>query len=180
MKFKSFVFIALISGIFSCNSNKSESENQQAEETSTQEQVTTPAAAPGVVFRDLKGADVALASLKDKVVFMNFWATWCGPCRHEMPSLQALYEKHKSNPNVAFLVVEIDNKPDLASQYVNENKFTFPIYSPASEIPSDFLGQSIPTTVILDKAGQIAFRREGTTDFMSNDFTKLFEDILNK
>jgi thiol-disulfide isomerase/thioredoxin len=179
MKLK-LLTLSLVIFAASCVSKEEDStENTTANETAVTQAPSTPQTT-GVSFKTMQGDVVDLSTLSDKVVFLNFWATWCGPCIKEMPSLQALYNKYEGNPNVEFLVVEIDNRPDLAQKFVADHNFTFPIFSPASAVPETMLGQAIPTTVILDKKGDIAYRHEGMSDFVSQDFINLFEGILAK
>lgn len=170
---KRILILALIAGLTSCISKNDES----AEQTTV---IETPAVQPsgGVAFTRLDGQQVDLSALAGKVVVLNFWATWCPPCIREMPSLQAFYNRYQTSPDVEFLVVEIDNRPDLAKSFVEKNNFTFPVYSPVDMIPEAFLGQAIPTTVILNKKGEISYRHEGMSDFMAHDFLNRFEGIL--
>lgn len=171
---KQFFILALILGLSSCINTNDESTEQSAA-------TEAPAAQPsGIAFTRLDGQVVDLSALTGKVVVLNFWATWCPPCIREMPSLQAFYNKYQTSSDVEFLVIEVDNKPDLAKSFVEKNNFTFPVYSPASMIPEAFLGQSIPTTVILNKKGEISYRHEGMSDFMAPDFLHLFEGIRQK
>ena len=179
MKLK-LLTLSLVVFAASCVSKEEDStENSPSNEAAVSQAPAAPQTSE-VSFKNLKGELVNLASLSDKVVFINFWATWCGPCIKEMPSLQAFYNKYQGNPNVEFLVVEIDNRPDLAQKFVEEHNFTFPIYSPGSAVPETMLGQAVPTTVVLDKKGEIAYRHEGMSDFVSQDFVNLFEGILAK
>lgn len=178
MKLKLTV-LGLVLALVSCNnSSKGESEESAG---SIMEQQTAPVTNfVDASFVKLNGDQASLSSLKGKTVVINFWATWCGPCIKEMPSLQALYNKYQSNPNIEWLVVEIDNQPDLAKKFVENNKFTFPIYSLAAPISEKYLGGAIPTTVILDKQGEMVYREEGMTDFVSDNFINRFEGIINK
>ena len=178
MKVKILAILAF-AAILSCTNTNEESDSTETAAVSVEE-AGASAEGPEITFKKIDGEAVNISSLKGKVVLINFWATWCPPCIKEMPSLQALYNNYQSNPNVEFLVVEVDNKPDLAKKFVEDNKFTFPIYSPASSIPSTYLGQAIPTTLVLDKTGAIAYRHEGMSDFMDTNFVNLFEGILNK
>ncbi|MBX2952636.1 MAG: TlpA family protein disulfide reductase [Leadbetterella sp.] len=173
---KRILILALMAGMASCISKNDEQQEESAVVTEA------PAAQPSgsVAFTRLDGQNTDLSTLGGKVVVLNFWATWCPPCIREMPSLQALYNKYQGNPNVEFLVVEVDNKPDLAKAFVEKHNFTFPVYSPAGMIPEAFLGQAIPTTVILNKKGEISYRHEGMSDFMADDFLGEFEGILNQ
>jgi len=171
---KKILILALIAGLSACINTNEESNEESA--ASAEAPAAQPAAS-GVAFTGLDGRHVDLSSLAGKVVVLNFWATWCPPCIREMPSLQSFYNQYQGSPEVEFLVIEVDNKPDLARAFVEKNNFTFPVYSPAGMIPEAFLEQSIPTTVILNKKGEIAYRHEGMSDFMAQDFLNLFEGI---
>lgn len=170
---KKILILALIAGLSACI-NKNE---DSSEESAVTTEAPSAQPASGIAFTRLDGQHVDLSSLAGKVVVLNFWATWCPPCIREMPSLQSFYNQYQGSPEVEFLVIEVDNKPDLAKSFVEKNNFTFPVYSPAGMIPEAFLGQSIPTTVILNKKGEIAYRHEGMSDFMAQDFLNLFEGI---
>ncbi|MBE8714935.1 TlpA family protein disulfide reductase [Sphingobacterium hungaricum] len=131
-------------------------------------------------FSNEKGEIINTASLKGKVVFINFWATWCGPCIQEMPSIQVLHDKLKDNPNVEFLLVEIDHENELAKEFMEKEKLNMPIYFPEGDIPNTWLGQSIPVTVILDKEGNIAARHEGMADYSTKQVEQFIVDLSNK
>lgn len=176
----SLITILFALSLVSCQNIKDQSNNEEATSDTTTPSVTKDNVL-AASFINLEGTrSVDLASLKGKVVLINFWATWCPPCIKEMPSLQSFYNKYQANPNVEFLIVEVDQKPDLAKGFVEKNNFTFPVYSPTVSIPTSLLSDAIPTTVILDKSGEIAIRHEGMTDFMSDDFINRFEGLLNK
>lgn len=133
-----------------------------------------------VSFVNQLGETVPVASLKGKVVFINFWATWCGPCRAEMPSINVLYDKFKDNPNVVFLIVEIEGDKEKAAAFVKNEKLTLPISYPNSDIPKEWLSESIPSTVILDKDGNLATRHEGMADYSTPDVATFIQDLINK
>lgn len=108
----------------------------------------------------LNGEERSMRDLRGKVVVVNFWATWCGPCRAEMPSLQRLYEAVRDDG--VELVCISDEAPETVQQFVEEHGYTFPIYTLEGERPDDFQGRGIPATFILSKEGQIAFRHLGS------------------
>jgi thiol-disulfide isomerase/thioredoxin len=114
---------------------------------------------------DLAGNIVKLSSLKDKIVVMDFWATWCVPCMKEMPFLQKVYDKYKSNPNVVFMVINTGagNVIDDARGWVKKNKsYTFPIYFNNDKDIEKKIGYTvIPTVALLDKSGNMQFRTVG-------------------
>ncbi|RQO69702.1 TlpA family protein disulfide reductase [Pedobacter sp. KBW06] len=138
-------------------------------------------AVPGgdqVTFADGKGKSISLAELKGKVVFVNFWATWCPPCIAEMPSIQALYTKYKDNEQVVFIMVDVDGKYKQASDFMKKNGYTLPVYLPESEVPKEYFAGSMPTTVILDKSGRLAFHHLGAADYSDPEITGFIDKLL--
>lgn len=133
-----------------------------------------------VSFVNSQGETVKVGDLRGKVVFINFWATWCPPCRAEMPSINVLYENYKDNSNIVFLIVEIEGDKAKAEAFVKGQNLTLPISFPDSDIPKEWLSESIPSTVILDKEGRVATRHEGMADYSSPDVDKFIQDLINK
>ncbi|MBB1150304.1 MULTISPECIES: TlpA disulfide reductase family protein [unclassified Myroides] len=129
------------------------------------------------VFLDATGKKVSLSSLQGKVVFVNFWATWCPPCIKEMPSIEALKNKMKGK-DVVFLLVDVDGKYDKAKAFMDKRNLDLPVYTPAASISSTYLGSSIPTTVIFDKKGNMIQRIVGGVDFASEEVEKFMEQVL--
>lgn len=121
-----------------------------------------------------KGQIIKLTSLKGKKVFVNFWATWCGPCRREMPSIESLYQKVKSD-KVEFVMVALDDDFNKSINYVGQSKFTFPIYAPATPPPSLFNVQSIPTTFIFNEKGMLHKVIEGSVNYDTPEFINYFK-----
>ncbi|MBD3749439.1 MAG: TlpA family protein disulfide reductase [Sphingobacteriales bacterium] len=133
-----------------------------------------------VQFTNSEGKVLSLDDLKGKVVFINFWATWCPPCIAEMPTINSFYEKYKGNKNLVVLMVDVDGNFDKSVKFMERRKFNLEVWKPASPIPSNFLNQSIPTTVILDKKGNIAFRHEGGADYENKDFQQFINQLLQQ
>lgn len=127
----------------------------------------------------LDGKAVKLSDYRGKVVFLNFWATWCPPCRSEMPAMQALYEKLKDRGFV-ILAVDLAEKPDVVRAYVRDTKLTFPILMDATgEVGGAWGAQSIPTTYIIDKGGRVIARGIGAQwKWDSPEIVALFEKLL--
>lgn len=139
-----------------------------------------PVLAPAISFRDPEGKVVQLSDLKGKVVFINFWATWCPPCIAEMPSIEALYKKFEDNQDIVFLIVEIEANAEKAQQFMSSKNLSLPIYFPESEISEAYLSGSIPTTVIIDKTGAIASRNEGMADYSSQEVSDYISELIHK
>lgn len=126
---------------------------------------------------DAKGKITKLEDLKGKVVFINFWATWCGPCIAEMPTIQKLYDKVKDDKDVVLLTVEVENKKENAVSFMKKRNLNLPLVFPNSAIPQEFLDRSIPTTVILDKQGNIAHTTVGMADYSGQEVIDFFNEL---
>jgi len=133
-----------------------------------------------VTLQDLNGKQVNLSYLKGKVLFLNFWATWCPPCREEMPAMQKLHNRLKDRD---FLMVAIDLQ-EPASQvkkYLKEYQFTFmSLLDSKAEVGLLFGIRSIPTTLILDKQGMIIGAAIGPRDWASKKSIALFEHLIDQ
>jgi thiol-disulfide isomerase/thioredoxin len=122
--------------------------------------------------QSLDGQDFKITEAKEKVVFLNFWATWCSPCVAEMGSIQRLYEKLKDT-GVVFACIS-NEKTSKVSRFVRRKGFTFPIYTMRRLPPAVFDTQRVPATFILSRDGRIALKHIGsakwdddkTVDFM--------------
>ncbi|MFT3902919.1 MAG: TlpA disulfide reductase family protein [Niabella sp.] len=127
---------------------------------------------------DGKGDTITGSSLKGKVVFVNVWATWCPPCIAEMPSIGKLYQKFKNNPDVMFLLVDADNNMKKANRFLNRRKLDLPVHNSNMELPAEWFQGSLPTTVILDKAGNIVYRHVGAADYGNEKFARFLDGLL--
>ncbi len=126
---------------------------------------------------DTNGKTINLEDLKGKVVFMNFWATWCAPCIAEMPSIQKLYDKVKDDKEIVILTVEVEGKSDKVAKFMNRKNLTLPVVYPNSQIPTDFFNGSLPTTIILDKKGNIAHSTTGMADYSGQDILDFLDEL---
>lgn len=124
-----------------------------------------PAAIPDIVFQGTDGRLIHLANQKGKVIFINFWATWCPPCIAEMPAINSLYEKLKNNKNIVFIIVDADHDFKKSQPFMAKHHFAMPLYQAASKVPASFLSNAIPTTTIIDRSGKVVFHQEGSADY---------------
>ena len=145
----------------------------------TKQQVQQNNINTSVKFQDGNGNIVNLSELKGKVVFINFWATWCPPCRAEMPSVNELYKKYASNASVVFITVDADNNYPKAKKFLDRRKYKLPLYTVASEMPSELFSGKLPTTVVIDKQGKLVFRHEGMADYADQGFANFLNALLN-
>ena len=125
-------------------------------------------------LKDLQGNKVDFNQFKGKVIFLNLWATWCGPCKAEMPTIQKLYDKVSANSNIVFVMLSIDRDKDHGKvvKYLQDKKFSFPGYMPSGYLSEQLNVPSIPTTFIISKEGKIISKEVGTTNFDTPKFEK--------
>ncbi|HXI00108.1 MAG TPA: TlpA disulfide reductase family protein [Sphingobacteriaceae bacterium] len=134
----------------------------------------------GIQFKDGTGKIINLSELKGKVVFINFWATWCAPCIAEMPSIEKLYQSMKDNKNVVFLMVDVDDDYLKSKKFMDRKKFTLPVFTPGSAIPESLMDGAIPTTIIFDKKGNLVFRHEGASDYSDKKVVDYLNTLSNE
>ncbi|RYG37670.1 TlpA family protein disulfide reductase [bacterium] len=109
---------------------------------------------PKLALKDLAGKTHTNASLKGKVVLLDFWATWCGPCKAAAPTMNSLFGKYKGK-GLQVIGVNITDKEPAVKKYVADHKYTYP-FTPASDTFAQALGVGpIPTFVLVDKAGKV-------------------------
>lgn len=140
--------------------------------------VASTPASQGVSFKNSDGEIIALSDLKGKVVFINFWATWCPPCIAEIPSIQTLHDSLESEENIIFLLVDVDGELEQSNSFIHDRGYTLPNYIPASDIPTSFLDGAIPTTVVLDKEGNIAATQRGSADYSRPEASEFLRTLL--
>jgi len=132
-----------------------------------------PLAAPGAIGK-LQG----LNDLKGKVVFLNFWATWCGPCRAEMPSMQVLYDSYNEK-GLEILAVNCGEKPEQVLSFLKANKLSFPAALDLDGKVSGVYGiQAIPTTYLIDRDGYIIARVMGSINWNTPKIRAALEKLL--
>ena len=132
---------------------------------------------PSFAFTDSKGNVNNTANLKGKVVFINFWASWCPPCRAEMPSLQELYKKLQNDTNFVFLFINEDDDKTKAINYLEKNQFTFPVYYTSGDVSPEIFKGSLPTTIVINKQGKIVLNHEGIGGYDSDSFIRQLKEL---
>ncbi|AZA51210.1 TlpA family protein disulfide reductase [Chryseobacterium carnipullorum] len=156
--------------------------NSKIEEKETEPAVeSTPlSSTENFSVRNDKGEIINTSDLKGKVVFINFWASWCPPCRAEFPSIQTFYVRFKSNKDLVFLTVNLDEQTALGKMYLEKEQFTVPFLVAEGSIPTAFFNGSLPTTVVLDRSGKIRMHHAGMADYSKESFYQEINQLLNE
>lgn len=118
------------------------------------------------------GEKIKLEKFKGKVLFINFWASWCPPCIAEMPTIETLYNKVKDNENIKFLLISLNQNPEKATKFMKSNNYPMPYYFPASTTPAALRSPYIPATFVVSKRGKIIYKHGGLADYSSDAFRK--------
>jgi thiol-disulfide isomerase/thioredoxin len=126
-------------------------------------------------LKTLDGKNMAFTDCRGKVVFLNFWATWCVPCTEEMPGIQRL-AKNLKDQDVVFLLVT-DEKEDKVLRFLKKHRLDLPVYIRGKKAPKCFKTKQLPITYILDRQGNIAMRRTGSTDWDDAVCEKFIRDL---
>ena len=132
------------------------------------------------LLKDENGKTINLTDLKGKVVFLNFWALSCIPCKKEMPTITRLQQHFKTDTNIMILPVDLDNTLLKSTKYMRDNGFGLSVYSVASVVPAKLFHGELPTTVVIDKNGMIVLFKEGEDDYGSKKFFDYMEGLIKK
>ena len=138
----------------------------------------TTSSTDDAAFKNQDGVVIQLSDLQGKVVFLNFWASWCPPCIAEMPSIDRLHAKYKDRKDIVFLIVDVDGKIESSKEFMRKRNLKLPVYIPASATPVAYFSGSLPTTVILNKTGNVVFQHIGAADYTSSKISTLIDQLL--
>jgi peroxiredoxin len=140
---------------------------------------TQTVSAPDFTLDNLEARSVSLSSLKGKMVFINFWGTWCQYCLVEMPSIQRMYEQLK-NKDFEILAISVNDTPEAAKSYVRDNKLSFPILLDLEYRATQLYGvRGFPTTYIVDKSGNLIGKLVGSREWDTPDVIEVFKAIID-
>ena len=136
-----------------------------------------PKATFDMEMKNSKGEQVGMEEFKGKVIFFNVWATWCAPCIEEMPKIHNLYKDVRDREDVVFLMLSMDQDFQKAVDFRKKYGYEFEIYRLAGPMPAMYHTKLIPTTFIINSAGNLVLQHDGMGDFDSKEFKKYFSEI---
>lgn len=138
------------------------------------------APAPDFTLRTLDGQKLRLGEQRGRVVMVNFWATWCGPCRQEMPHLNKLYEKYRSSGFV-LLGVNVDDDTRQAAGVASRLGVTFPVLPDADKrVSRQYDLSAMPSTVLIDRDGRVRYLHRGYQNGFENTYDRQIRELLKE
>ena len=129
---------------------------------------------------DSSGTMISLDDYKGQVVLINFWASWCGPCRKEMPLLEALHQRYEPL-GFTMLGINVEEDSSLADGFLRDTPVTFPIlYDRENTVSKSYDVISMPTTIIVDREGNVRFIHHGYKDGYENDYQDQVRTLIRE
>ena len=157
------VLIIITGAWYFTNQNQQQTQNTEPVEQNIEIGPETGLMAPDFTLENLSGKEVSLSDFRGQKIFLNFWASWCPPCKQEMPDIQKLY---KENDNVKVLTVNVQETKDTVFDYMMSNNYSFTtLLDKNGTIGSRYLVRGIPTTIIIDEDGIILSRQSGALTY---------------
>ena len=136
--------------------------------------------APNFTLKSRSGKNIKLSELRGQVVMLNFWASWCGPCRKEMPLLEKIHKKYK-RLGFTLLGINVEENSTAAKNYLKDVKVTFPILFDTTNKTSKLYDVSaMPTTILIDRNGNKRFIHKGYKAGYENDYRKQIKKLLRE
>lgn len=138
--------------------------------------------APDFSMQDISGNTVKLSDLKGKVVLLDFWASWCVPCKKSMPHIIELYN-NRTDSLFTVVAVNVDEEKSKINEFANSINVTFPfpvIFDKESKLPSIYNVEGMPTSIIIDKEGIIRFKETGFTSEVKEKMDSKIKELLLK
>lgn len=166
---------AIVFGSLACDNNKVNPKSTSDEATTVESTSTHSAKTlPGFKMVNSKGEIVELSQFAGKKLFVNLWASWCPPCRAEMPSIERLYQKVDTS-KVAFIMLALDESFEKSLAWANKQKLNLPLFYPAENLPPLFEVDGIPVTFIFNEAGELVHQVEGSDNYNTAAYKKMLD-----
>ncbi len=137
-------------------------------------------AAPDFTLKSRDGGNVRLAELRGEVVLVNFWASWCGPCREEMPKLEELHNTYK-DLGFTLLGINLDQTEELSKKLLKDISVTFPVlFDPENNVSEAYDVESMPSTFLVDKNGNWRFVHKGYLPGYEDEYAEQIKTLLRE
>ncbi len=142
--------------------------------------IATQGAAPVFALQTRDGKTMSLEDFRGEVVMINFWATWCGPCRQEMPLLEEIYQRY-NKLGFTLLGVNVEEHSNDADRFLAETPVSFPIlYDPSNEVSKQYGVSAMPSTVIVDREGNVRYLHHGYQPGYENEYQDQIRELVRE
>jgi peroxiredoxin len=136
--------------------------------------------APDFTLKSTQGENLNLTEQRGQIIVINFWASWCGPCRKEMPILESLHSKYNSL-GVSVWGVNVEQENQAGKDFLADLNLSFPIFFDSSnKIAADYQVEAMPTTVIIDRNGQVRHVFRGYKDGYEKKYAKAIKSLVRE
>ena len=136
--------------------------------------------AANFTLKSNSGKNLRLSEMRGEVVLINFWASWCGPCRQEMPELEAIYQKYNTL-GFTILGINVDKNRAMADRALNKTPLSFPILFDHDNIVTELYHvDAMPTTVIVDRSGKVRFTHRGYKSGYEDEYIKQIKTLIRE
>lgn len=134
--------------------------------------------APGLTLQTFDGKKVSLSDYKGQVIMLNFWASWCGPCRQEMPELNKLYDTYKK-AGFVLLGINLDDSKAAVDKALQKTPVTFPVLlDPQGKVAELYKNQAMPSSYFIDRDGNLAYLHQGYRPGEEAEYKKIIRKLL--
>ncbi len=137
-----------------------------------------PAPPQSFVVEDAWGRKTDVLQQRGKVVFVNFWALSCPPCKAEMPTIDRLREHFRDDTTVLIMALDVDHNFSASMRYFAEQGFSLSVHAPAGVVPRTLFAGVLPTTAVIDRSGKVAFLQQGEGQYDSPQFLRLMDSLV--
>ncbi len=136
--------------------------------------------APNFTLNNIEGKTVSLNGFRGDVVFLNFWATWCAPCKEEMPSMEALHKRYKKR-GLSILAISSYERKQKVYDYIKKNSYTFSVLLDTyGSVAKQYKASFVPTTFLIDRSGRIVGKVLGNREWDSPSAYNFIEELINR
>lgn len=174
-RFFFFILVLLVASSCANNKNNETTVTPEKENAVDSNAASANVSIPSFSVQDINSNAVNLQDLKGKKLFVNLWASWCPPCKRELPSIEKLY-KSLDTSKCRFLLVSLDDRFEAAKNYIASRKIGLPIYYPVENPPALFQVQAIPATFIFNERGELVKRIDGGENYDTKEYRNLFNN----
>jgi thiol-disulfide isomerase/thioredoxin len=166
------ILVITMIALIACSSAVEESKTDEA--TTAPQKMDELQKLPSFTMLGANGNKVNLASFVGKKVFVNLWATWCPPCRHEIPSIEKVY-KEADKDKAVFVLLSLDEYFDVAKEFAATNKLQVPVFYPVEKLPGLFNVDAIPATYLFNEKGELIKEIKSMDDYYTKEYIELFK-----